>query len=554
MGRYDSAEVEIELPALFARPLAAVLKEYGYDDEAANLLRSTGKFGSSTHRLDAATWDTDLLKAAIAVLENQGVTPPRGIISLLKGLGRIRLNPVHTKIAKLQLLPQAIARYLAHEAIDGWIYKLSPEDTHIAYVVERTWYTPESREHRAYVGVMLRANRAGYDEERDRSNNDVFEETITFQHDDIVKGSVEQIILGHGYLKETPELKAAYLKEMELFEKYLPQQNAQFLCHKKARTTDHSYWRTDDLYKLVHPTKMVQDEGLLERSLTLDCDNSFWRIYEGVEDKFKTIPIQPYLLFYDLSKHTNCWVHVINCEEYVYDPTLREKLVLPETHRELIDVLTTDMDVFVDDIIKGKSGGTAILCYGEPGLGKTLTAEVYSELVERPLYRIHAGQLGTTIDTVEDMLETCLKRAERWGAVMLIDEADVYIRKRSNDMAHNAVVAAFLKTLEYFNGLLFMTTNRVSDVDDAIASRMVAMFKYETPDEVQAKKIWKVLSTQFKIKLTKEFIGELYEEFPKCSGRDIKQLLKLTMKYCKQKQRPMDIAAFNVCAMFRGIR
>src|SRR3546814_2642760 len=52
-----------------------------------------------------------------------------------------------------------------------------------------------------------------------------------------------------------------------------------------------------------------------------------------------------------------------------------------------------------------------------------------------------------------------------------LDEADVYIRCRDNDLEHNAIVAEFLRTLEYFNGLLFMTTNRINDVDDAILSR-----------------------------------------------------------------------------------
>ena len=88
------------------------------------------------------------------------------------------------------------------------------------------------------------------------------------------------------------------------------------------------------------------------------------------------------------------------------------------------------------------------MCYGAPGLGKTLTAEVYSELVKLPLYRVHAGQLGIEIETLASSLEqSVLRRAERWGAVLLIDEADVYIRARDNDIHHNAVVAAFLLSL-----------------------------------------------------------------------------------------------------------
>ena len=77
------------------------------------------------------------------------------------------------------------------------------------------------------------------------------------------------------------------------------------------------------------------------------------------------------------------WIHVDNLTEYQYDASLREKLILPEEHRDLIDILTQDMDVLMDDIVAGKSGGTTILCKGAPGLGKTLTAEVHSEVVGR---------------------------------------------------------------------------------------------------------------------------------------------------------------------------
>ena len=158
-------------------------------------------------------------------------------------------------------------------------------------------------------------------------------------------------------------------------------------------------------------------------------------------------------------------MHVQNLTSYEYKPELREKLILPTQHRELIDILTADMNVLMEDIVEGKSGGTTILCKGAPGLGKTLTAEVYSEVVGKPLYRVHSGQLGITAASVEQNLSEILRRAARWDAILLLDEADVYIRCRDNDLQHNAIVAEFLRTLEYFKGLLFMTTNRVGDVD-----------------------------------------------------------------------------------------
>jgi len=212
------------------------------------------------------------------------------------------------------------------------------------------------------------------------------------------------------------------------------------------------------------------------------------------------------------------------------------------------------MTVLMEDIVEGKSGGTTILCKGAPGLGKTLTAEVYSEVVGKPLYRVHSGQLGITAASVEENLSAILRRAARWDAILLLDEADVYIRCRDNDLQHNAIVAEFLRTLEYFNGLLFMTTNRIEDVDDAIMSRCIATIQYEVPLKEDAVRLWKALASQFNVDLSDELIDALSNTYAKSSGRDIKELLKLTSKFCKSKKIPFSEETFRQCAMFRGIK
>ncbi|MDB5962770.1 MAG: family ATPase, partial [Massilia sp.] len=239
-------------------------------------------------------------------------------------------------------------------------------------------------------------------------------------------------------------------------------------------------------------------------------------------------------------------------EEYLYQPELREKLVLPGHHRDLIDILTSNMEVLMEDVVPGKSGGTTILCQGAPGLGKTLTAEIYAEVVGKPLYRVHSGQLGTTAASVGATLTGILRRAMRWQAIILLDEADVYIRRRDNDLEHNAIVAEFLRTLEYFNGLLFMTTNRIGDVDDAILSRCIATIHYETPSKSDALRLWKLLGEQFGAALSDDLIEALTVTYPRASGRDMKELLKLVTRYCKAKNLPLSSEAFRLCALFRG--
>lgn len=159
----------------------------------------------------------------------------------------------------------------------------------------------------------------------------------------------------------------------------------------------------------------------------------------------------------------------------------------------------------------------------------TLTAEVYSEKMHRPLYKVQSSQLGTDPKTVEDQLKEVLQRAERWGAILLIDEADVYVLERGTDIRQNAIVGVFLRVLEYYRGVLFMTTNIGNAVDDAIISRTTARFLYERPDKKDQRKLWQVMSEQNKVKLTDDEIDSILKELPHLSGRDIKNLMKLAM-------------------------
>ncbi|KAJ9613389.1 hypothetical protein H2200_003331 [Cladophialophora chaetospira] len=75
-------------------------------------------------------------------------------------------------------------------------------------------------------------------------------------------------------------------------------------------------------------------------------------------------------------------------------------------------------------------GGCIILLHGEPGVGKTSTAECVAAFTRRPLYPITCGDLGHTPQNVEYNMEKHFKLAQRWGCVLLLDEADVFLAKR----------------------------------------------------------------------------------------------------------------------------
>lgn len=101
---------------------------------------------------------------------------------------------------------------------------------------------------------------------------------------------------------------------------------------------------------------------------------------------------------------------------------------------------------------------------------------------------VSAGELGTDSRILEGELQRILDICHAWGAILLLDEADVFLEKRNmHDIHRNALVSIFLRQLEYFQGILFLTTNRVETFDDAFQSRIHIALRYD-PLDLRAKK------------------------------------------------------------------
>ncbi|KAF1963459.1 P-loop containing nucleoside triphosphate hydrolase protein [Byssothecium circinans] len=144
-----------------------------------------------------------------------------------------------------------------------------------------------------------------------------------------------------------------------------------------------------------------------------------------------------------------------------------------------------------DDFVAGKGRGLIVLLHGPPGLGKTLTAEAVAEHLRRPLYSISAGELSNKAGSLEGQLSDIFQIASHWNAILLLDEADVYLERRSSqDLLRNSLVTVFLRKLEYLNGIMFLTTNRVTEFDEAILSRIHLMMRYDELSSYARKQIW----------------------------------------------------------------
>lgn len=145
------------------------------------------------------------------------------------------------------------------------------------------------------------------------------------------------------------------------------------------------------------------------------------------------------------------------------------------------------------DIVRGKGRGLIILLHGVPGVGKTSTAECVAAQLGRPLFPITCGDLGTNAEAVEHKLENFFFLAQKWKCVLLLDEADVFLTRRSTgDFVRNGIVSVFLRVLETFTGVLILTTNRVGEFDEAFKSRIHVSILYPRLDEKSTIEIYDV--------------------------------------------------------------
>ena len=104
--------------------------------------------------------------------------------------------------------------------------------------------------------------------------------------------------------------------------------------------------------------------------------------------------------------------------------------------------------------------------------------------------QISAGELGQEAKMLEERLSTIFRLAHHWKVILLLDEADVFVQSRSEINPHNALVSVFLRTLEYYRGIMVLTTNRVKDIDDAIKSRISVALYYGPLGLDTRKTIW----------------------------------------------------------------
>ncbi|KAI0876416.1 hypothetical protein GGS24DRAFT_451333, partial [Hypoxylon argillaceum] len=256
------------------------------------------------------------------------------------------------------------------------------------------------------------------------------------------------------------------------------------------------------------------------------------------------------LTIYGFSLSEKKWVVIFvqNLLPVDWNKKAFERLVLEPRTKEMIYALVDVQAraVKMDDIITGKGNGLIVLLHGSPGTGKTLTAESVAEIAEKPLYRVTCGDIGTQAEQVEKYLESVMYLGKLWDCVLLLDEADVFLEERTMaDLQRNSLVSVFLRILEYYDGILILTSNRVGTFDEAFKSRIQVAIHYDKLTKKSRRQIWCNFFDMIEEKGEDANIPELERRLDELAseemnGRQIRNALLTARQLAKHRDERLD--------------
>jgi hypothetical protein len=320
------------------------------------------------------------------------------------------------------------------------------------------------------------------------------------------------------------------------YNRSLPNQAVRVASLKRADAKTHNSGTEEARYDTVESDGYDSYSGDDDDESELGLGNKISPYAESPErrclSEYELILAVPFVRGYALK--TKKWLifYITKIVPINFNNKAFASLVLSAEQKELILAFVESQvkhkDTF-DDVIAGKGRGMILMLSGPPGVGKTLTAESVAETMRVPLYTMSAGDLGLDPHRIEDSLTRILEMTAKWNAVLLLDEADVFLEARNtSDLERNKLVSIFLRMLEYYEGILFLTTNRVKQIDDAFHSRIHVSLHYPSLTAYGRRQIWK------------SFAGHLDDEEldilakVELNGRQIKNVLKTAQLLAKR--------------------
>ena len=138
--------------------------------------------------------------------------------------------------------------------------------------------------------------------------------------------------------------------------------------------------------------------------------------------------------------------------------------------------------------------GHGSLCFhGAPGTGKTALAEHIAQALGRPLLIRQASDIASKyVGETEANMARMFAEAEAEGAVLLLDEADSFLRSRRMAERHYEVseVNEMLQGMERFGGIFICTTNLFEELDEAALRRFSFKLRFHALQPEQRERMF----------------------------------------------------------------
>lgn len=291
------------------------------------------------------------------------------------------------------------------------------------------------------------------------------------------------------------------------------------------------------LLETTNTESVLFKKGILE----IDAQQQF-----GVHQKLQISP-EYYGLFTIGKKHlpqystiypANKITTALKWEDLIVAPNVTEALL------EIRDWLKHSSRILKEWNFENKfKKGYRVLFYGPPGTGKTLTASLLGKATNCPVYRVDLSLVVSKyIGETEKNLSGLFDEAQRKDWILFFDEADALFGKRTNvkdahDRYANQEVAYLLQRIEDFTGLVILSTNFLTNIDEAFSRRFQNMVHFSAPDVPQRKLFWQHLFKEnFELESSID-IDDLAESYELTGGEFTEVLRYCALEAAKRNEK-----------------
>lgn len=198
---------------------------------------------------------------------------------------------------------------------------------------------------------------------------------------------------------------------------------------------------------------------------------------------------------YILSARKWGYVSIDKLSDVHYDADAFTNLVLEPSVKMILRALVGkfaskdgQISAWPPEFLRNKAARRRFLLSGPPGVGKTHTAECVAELARRPLLSIYSDDLKGCF---EKKFASFLALGERYGAVIVLDEAHLYLEARDAwSLERNALIGHFIQAQDCYRGVLFLSTVSERKLDPGVLSRIQMWVHCRRLTEDARRRIW----------------------------------------------------------------